>query len=160
MFELNSVNFNTEIKQSFSNFRAIMTTQGASNVYTSFEPLYYYLKFLGLFQSCFCEKNKKTKFRDNLWRLITISMIISFICVFVLLQEGYWDGSNFLMNAFNFCAIFGYSVEIFIVLYQWKHSEKIFKILTKLDEFDEMVRIILGVVWMFRNAKNRLFRPS
>lgn len=121
-----------------------MSSKKTENIFKTFKPLYVFLKFFGLFiytyKGNICEGCFETKLRNKIWSLFSIIMIISVAILFLNYETTFWSYSVILMNAYKFCAIFGLLVSIISILYQWKHTKKILKILFKIHEFDEKVK--------------------
>lgn len=117
-----------------------------SNVFTSFKPLFNYLKFFGLFLPSFHKDihfgTFEVKLRDKVWSLTSTFCICCSIYYFIGCQTTYWNNSLILLNAYYICALFGNLVSLLMVVYQWKNSKKILKILYKLHEFDLKVKNI------------------
>lgn len=117
-----------------------MIPQKVVNVYSSVKPFYYFMKFLGLLQPTLKENESfEIKFHDKIWSTISMGIILSTMYAFYRDQLALWETNFFLMNAYTLCSLLGYLIQIFIILYQWKFSRKIVKILGKLNEFDVQV---------------------
>lgn len=130
--------------QSSLKFTTIMTSKKVQNIFTSFKPLYIYLKIFGLllytYNGNISDGYFEIKLKDKIWSLFSIFMIIGAGILFLNFETTFWSYSLILMNAYKLCAVFGFLVAIIAVFYQWKYSNKILKILLMIHEFDEKVK--------------------
>lgn len=120
-----------------------MSSKKVKNIFTSAKPLYYYLKILGLFHLSidenFYKESLKRSFKNKILSTIPMWTLTGLLSMFLKRSASAWSSSLVLMNAYSICSLCGYFVAWFLILYQWKNSERTMEILKMLYEVDQQV---------------------
>lgn len=143
------------------NLKEIVTTmtqiaKDPKNIYEVLQPIYYILKFIGLFPFSFEGPVKNGKLRyailDGIW-----SILVLFIHIFFLLFNlhgfesiAYALGSKLLDAGWKFCTIFGICGGFFNEIYQICFKERIRSFLRILEDFDRQVLFFVSILILLK----------
>jgi hypothetical protein len=121
-----------------------MFLKKTENIFTSFTPLYYYLKFFGIFIPSFkgprINGNLKIKIFDKIWFFTKFVIVIMLIVLKIIFKsDRFSTASAILYYAWEACALVGLITVLTVQFFKYKNSNGIVEILSLLKEFDEKV---------------------